>query len=89
MTGASERAHAGLWNPWQIARWSAALVVLTIPAVMMQFSDEWHWTPASFVLAGVVIGGVLLLYEYAERLNGSRAYRAGIAVALLTSFLTV
>lgn len=89
MTGANEQTRAGLWNPWRIARWSAALVVLMIPAVMMQISDEWHWTPASFVLAGTVIGGLLLLYEYADRLNGSRAYRAGVAIVLLASFLTV
>lgn len=89
MTGASEPAHAGLWNPWRIARWSAALALLMTPAVMMQFSDEWHWTPGSFVAAGIVIGGVLLLYELAERASGSRAYRAGVGIALITSFLTV
>jgi hypothetical protein len=89
MTEASERAHAGPWNSWRVARWGAALALLTTPAVMMQFSDEWHWTPASFAFAGIVIGGFLLLYEFAERLNGSRAYRAGVAIVLATSFLTV
>jgi hypothetical protein len=56
---------------------------------MMQISDEWHWTIGSFLLAGIVIGGVGLLYELAERASGSRAYRAGVAVALVTSVLTV
>ena len=36
-----------------------------------------------------MIGGVGLLYEIAERASGSRAYRAGVAVALMASFLTV
>lgn len=89
MIGSSGRAGAGGWNHWRIARWTAALGLLLTPLAMMQISDEWHWEAGSFVFAGIVIGGVLLLYEFAERASGSRAYRAGAAVALLASFLTV
>jgi hypothetical protein len=89
VTGWSERAGAGAWNYWRIARWTAALALLLTPLVMMQISDEWHWTIGSFLLAGTVIGGLGLLYELAERVSGSRAYRAGVAVALVASFLTV
>lgn len=63
--------------------------MLLTPLVMMQISDEWHWSIGSFLVAGIMIGGVVLLYEFAERASGSRAYRAGIAVALAASFLTV
>jgi|SRR5690242_7476673 len=84
-----EGAGPGIWNRWRIARWTAALVLVLTPAVMMRISDGWHWTPGSFVMAGTVIGGFLLLYELAERTSGSRAYRAGVAVALVTSFLTI
>ena len=77
------------WNYWRIARWTAALALLLTPLVMMQISDEWHWGIGSFVAAGIMIGGVGLLYEIAERASGSRAYRAGVAVALMASFLTV
>lgn len=89
MTGSSERAGAGAWNYWRITRWTAALALLLTPLVMMQVSDEWHWTIGSFLFAGTMIGGVGLLYELAERASGSRAYRAGVAVALVASFLTV
>jgi hypothetical protein len=85
MTGSGAR----VWNYWRIARWGAALALLLTPLVMMQISDEWHWTVGSFVFAGGMIGGVGLLYELAERVSGSRAYRAGAAVALVASFLTV
>ena len=57
MTESTERSGAGAWNYWRIARWTAALALLLTPAVMMQISDEWHWTLRSFVAAGVVIGG--------------------------------
>jgi D-alanyl-lipoteichoic acid acyltransferase DltB (MBOAT superfamily) len=77
------------WNYWRIARWTAALALLLTPLVMMQISSEWHWGIGSFLLAGAMIGGVGLLYELAERASGNHAYRAGIAVALIASFLTV
>jgi hypothetical protein len=89
MAEAIESAGPGIWNKWRIARWTAALVLVLTPAVMMRISDGRHWTPGSFVMAGTVIGGFLLLYELAERASGSRAYRAGVAVALATAFLTI
>jgi len=89
MANSTGRAASGGWTPWRIARWTAALVLLLIPAVMMRVSTEWHWTIGSFVVAGIAIGGIGLLYEFAERASGSRAYRAGAAIALVTSFLTV
>ena len=89
MTGSSERADAPAWNRWRIARWTAALALLLTPLAMMQVSDEWHWTIGSFLFAGAMIGGVGLLYDFADRRSESRAYRAGVAVALVASFLSV
>ena len=89
MTGSSERTGVGAWNPWRVARWTAAVALLLTPLVMMRISDEWNWTIRDFLFAGTMIGGVGLLYELAERASGSRAYRAGVAVALVASFLTV
>lgn len=77
------------WNGWRVARWSAAAALLMVPAVMMQVSDEWNWGPASFVVAGALLAGVLLAYEWAARRNGGAAYRAGVVVALVASFLVV
>jgi hypothetical protein len=88
MTGSSEGA-AGARNYWRIARWTAALVLLLTPLAMMQISHEWRWTIGDFLFAGTMLGGVGLLYELAEHASGNWAYRAGAAVALATSFLTV
>lgn len=88
MTEATGRAGAAP-NYWRVARWTGILALLLTPLVMMQISDGWHWTFGSFVFAGIVMGGVGLLYELAERASASRAWRAGVAVALITSFLTV
>lgn len=88
MTGSSERGGVSARN-WRIARWGGALLLLLTPLAMMQISDEWHWTAGSFLVAGIMIGGVGLVYEFAERASASRAYRGGVAVALVASFLTV
>lgn len=89
MTGSGQVTGRRAWNHWRIARWSAASALLLTPLVMMQFSDEWHWTIGSFILAAAVIGGVGLLYELGERLSGHRSYRAGGVVALAVSVLTL
>lgn len=89
MTGSSGGTGAWAWNCWRLVRWTAASALLLTPVVMMQISDEWHWGIGGFLFAGAMIGGTGLLYELAERASGNRAYRAGAAVALVTSFLTV
>lgn len=89
MNRTNERRTVGLWNRWRVARWTAAGALLLTPAVMMQISDEWNWEIGSFLFAGTIIGGLLLLYELADRASDSRAYRAGAAVALGTAFLAV
>src|SRR3954452_23009302 len=89
MTGLDEMAGTAVRNPWRVARWTGASALLLTPLVMMQVSEGWHWTVGSFAIAGAMIAGVGLLYELAERASGSRAYRAGVAVALLTSVLTL
>lgn len=77
------------WNGWRIARWSAVAILLLIPLAMMQVVPDWNWGPGAFVLAGIVIGGPVLLYEVAARRSASTAYGLGAAVALATSFVTV
>jgi hypothetical protein len=89
MTGSNEGAHASGWNHWRIARWAVVAALLLTPLAMMQVSEEWHWTTGDFLFAGVMIGGVALLYDVAERASGSRAYRAGVGVALVASLLSV
>lgn len=89
MSESIERGGTGSGGHWRAARWIGALALLLTPLVMMQVSEGWHWTAGSFLLAGIVIGGIGLLYELAERASESRTYRAGAAIALITSFLTV
>ena len=80
-------AQAGR-NNWWIARWLAAAVLLIIP-LAMQIGAGGPWKPVGFLLAGALILGSLMLYEFAAGRSASAAYRAGVAIAAATSFLTV
>jgi hypothetical protein len=86
MTGGMMREGA---NPWRVAGWSIAALLLLTPLVAMQFTDEVNWTGFDFIFAAVLIGGVGLVFELAVRSTRNIAYRAGVGVALAAAFLTV
>src|SRR5258705_6914611 len=75
------------WNGWRIARWSAVAVLLLLPLAMMQVVTDWHWGPGGFVLAGIVLGGPVLLYEVAARRARAAPYGVGAARPPATIFL--
>jgi hypothetical protein len=79
--------NGGRMNPWRIAAWSLAALLLLLPLVAMQFTAEVNWTASDFVFAGVLIGSVGLALELAVRMSRNRAYRAGIGFALAAAFL--
>jgi len=74
---------------WRIAGWGIAALVLLLPLVAMQFTDEVDWDETDFIFAGVLIGAVGGAYELTVRMSRSWAYRAGAAAALAAAFLIV
>jgi hypothetical protein len=67
----------------------ATALILLVPLVAMQFTDEVDWGVADFAVAGALLGGTgLLLYELAARKAGNIAYQAaataiGVAAIVL------
>ncbi len=78
------RAHR-----WRIVRWAVASLALVIPFIGMQVSQEWDWTTGDFIFAAVLAGGTALLYEGAVRAAPNIFYRAGAAIAVITSLLLI
>ena len=76
-------------RPLRIAGWSLAAALMAAPLIAMQFTREVAWTPSDFVFAGVMLGGVGLLFELTFRLTGDWFYRGGVAAALAGAFFTV
>jgi hypothetical protein len=79
--------HGG--NRWRVAAWGAASLLVLLPLVAMQFTDEVNWTLSDFVFAGILFGTVGLLYELTVRMSRNLAYRAGVGFALAAAFLIV
>ena len=76
-------------NRRRVAGWGLAVSLLLLPFVAMQLTHEVNWTGSDFGFAAALIGGIGLLFELAVRMSDSPAYRAGVALALAASFLTI
>jgi hypothetical protein len=75
------------WTAPRIALWSAPAILLAIPLVAMQFTGEVQWTAFDFTIAALALYGALAVYERVSRLSTSTLYRAGVALAVLTTLL--
>ena len=89
MDGITEDGGVRRWSRLRIAAWSAAALILLLPLVAMQFTDEVNWDVSDFVIFGALLVGVGITYELAARMTGNTAYRAAIGVALAAAFILV
>ncbi len=76
-------------NRWRIAAWAVATLILLLPLIAMQFTDEVAWDLADFAVAGALLFGTGLTYELVARKMGSIAYRVAVGVALAAALLLV
>jgi len=81
---ASKANRTGRGDGWRIARWTIPALLLTIPLIA-----KAPWTLSDFLVMGVLLFGSVGIYELAARASGSLTYRAGIGVAVATSFLLI
>lgn len=83
----STRAAHRSANPLRPVVWGGAAVLLLLPALAMQLSDEVRWSALDFVVFGALLASAGGLYELAARRSGHPAYRAGAALAVGAGFL--
>lgn len=76
-------------NPLGMVIWGVAAMLLLLPLVAMQFTQEVAWDLADFVIFGAMLAGACGTYELAVRVTVNKAYRAAVAVALVTAFILV
>lgn len=67
----------------------ATAVLLAIPLVAMQFTEEVRWTFSDFVFAGGLLFGTGLTYVVVAQRGGNRTYRLAVAVAVVAALLLV
>jgi hypothetical protein len=64
-------------------------LILLLPLLAMQFTDDVVWTLLDFATAGALLVGAGLMYELGARKAGNNAYRAAVGVAVLTVLFLV
>jgi hypothetical protein len=74
---------------WRIAVWGTAALVLLLPLVAMQFTEDVAWDLADFAIFGAMLVGACGTYELAARERDNSAYRAAVGVALAAAFILV
>lgn len=67
----------------------ASIILLLIPLLAMQFTDEVNWTLGDIVIAGALLLGTGLMCELVIRKVKKINYRIAICVALLVLLLLV
>lgn len=65
----------------------ATALILAVPLVAMQFTDEVVWTPADFAVAAGLLFGTGVTFALVTRRRSSIAYRAAAGIVLVAAFL--
>ncbi len=89
MAGNAENGGARRGSRWRIAAWAAAALILLLPLVAMQFTDEVVWDVVDFAVFGALLVGAGITCELAARKTGNTVYRSDVGVALAAAFILV
>lgn len=68
---------------------TAVAILLLIPFIAMQFTEEVNWTVFDFLIAGVLLLGTGLMCEFVLRKASKTTYRIFICLAILLVFLLI
>ena len=89
MAGKAENSDGRRWSRWRIAAWTLPALILLLPLLAMQVTDEVVSSLADFVVAGALLFGTVLTYELVSRKMDSIVYRAAVGIAVVTALLLV
>jgi hypothetical protein len=73
----------------RIALWVIAALILLLPLLTMQFTDEVVWDSTDFAVMGAMLFGSCGTYEVAARMTGNMAYRAAVGVAVVAALILI
>jgi hypothetical protein len=89
MAGNTENGSGRRGSHWRIAVWGTAALILLLPLLAMQFTEEVAWDLADFAIFGAMLFVACGTYELAASVTGNKAYRAAVGVALAAAFILV
>ena len=73
----------------QVIMWAGIGVILLIPLLAMQFTDEVSWTSFDFACAAVLLGSAGLLYEAVVWKTLNNRYRKSIGAAIIAAVIVL
>ena len=65
------------------------VILLLIPLIAMQFTNEVNWSLLDFIVAGVLLFGTGLIFDLVIRKTKNTKYRIVIGIAILIILLLV
>ncbi len=68
---------------------TSAAVLLLMPLIAMQFSDEVNWKLADFVIAGVLLLGTGLICEFVMRKVKKKENRIALIAVIIALLLLI
>jgi hypothetical protein len=72
-----------------MAAWAAVPLLLLLPLLAMQVTDQVVWDFADFAIFGALLVGAGIAYELIARKTDNIAYRSAVSVALAAAFMLV
>lgn len=64
-------------------------LILMIPLLAMQFTDEVNWDETDFIVMGTLLIGTGLTYVLMTRMSDSIAYKAAVGIAVATGLILI
>jgi hypothetical protein len=89
MTGNESSGEGLRKHRFRIAAWSAAVLLLLLPLIAMQFSDQVNWDAADFAVFGAMLAGVGFTLELVAAYTRNNTYRIAVGIALVSAFALV
>ena len=83
------RDGAGLDRAVRVAFWSAAVLLLVAPLVVVRVNDGMRWDSGDFTFVALLLGALGIGFEVTMRTTRSWPYRFGVGFAVATTFLIV
>lgn len=89
MAGNTENGGGRRGSRWRIAVWGTAALILLLPLLAMQFTEEMAWDLADFAIFGAMLVSACGTYELAARVTNNTTYRLAVGVALAAALILV
>lgn len=89
MAGRGKNEGGRRENRWRIAGWGIAALILLVPFLAMQVTNEVNWEKSDFIVFGAMLALANGTFELAARRTGNGAFRAAVGIAVAAAFLLV